>query len=254
MRAPRKFRLGENPLWVALFVSACATVLSYAVPRAYSATAVGFWFLTATYVLTLRKDAPPPSTGAPHRTGPSSGPLDTASRWGLSLGGLLEPAPLDAGRLARATARAAAYATALALLTLPPFWIGFVLWYGAEGALTPDLGPSFVDEALGQLLVIALPEEAFFRGYLQTSLEARWPAKRRLFGAPVGWAIVVTSAVFAVGHLATAPDPARLAVFFPSLAFGWLRARTGGIGAGVLYHASCNVFASFLGRSYGLFP
>ena len=66
--------------------------------------------------------------------------------------------------------------------------------------------------------------------------------------------MVVTSAVFALGHLATVPEPARLAVFFPSLAFGWLRARTGGIGAGVLYHASCNLFASFLGRGYGLLP
>jgi membrane protease YdiL (CAAX protease family) len=43
-------------------------------------------------------------------------------------------------------------------------------------------------------------------------------------------------------------------VFFPSLLFGWLRARTGGIGAGTAYHASCNLFASLLGRGYGLFP
>jgi hypothetical protein len=51
----------------------------------------------------------------------------------------------------------------------------------------------------------------------------------------------------------TQPFIARLAVFFPALVFGWLRARTGGIGAGVIYHAACNLFASYLGESYGLF-
>ena len=44
-------------------------------------------------------------------------------------------------------------------------------------------------------------------------------------------AILVTSVIFALGHVATLPYAARLAVFFPSLLFGLLRARTGGIGA-----------------------
>jgi membrane protease YdiL (CAAX protease family) len=269
-----KFRLRENPLGVALVVSCCAAALSYLLPPAYSATAVGLWFLVATYALTLRE---PPSAGptnaadssansstnsstnsvadpAADPVDPASPEADSAARWGLSLGGLLDREPLSGPRLARATLRALGYAAALALITLPPFWLGFVFWYGAEGAFTPTVDWRLLDEALGQLLVIALPEEAFFRGYLQTSLEERWPPRHRVLGAPLGWAVVVTSAVFALGHLATVPEPARLAVFFPSLAFGWLRARTGGIGAGVLYHASCNLFASFLGRGYGLLP
>jgi membrane protease YdiL (CAAX protease family) len=45
-----------------------------------------------------------------------------------------------------------------------------------------------------------------------------------------------------------------LSVFFPSLLFGWLRARTGGIGASVFFHALCNLFAAYLARSYGLLP
>jgi len=64
--------------------------------------------------------------------------------------------------------------------------------------------------------------------------------------------VVWTSALFALGHLATEPNPARLAVFFPALVFAWLRLKTGGIGAGVLFHVLCNVFASELGRGYGL--
>jgi membrane protease YdiL (CAAX protease family) len=62
---------------------------------------------------------------------------------------------------------------------------------------------------------------------------------------------VVTSAVFALGHLATELNPNRLAVFFPALLFGWLRSRTRGVGASITLHALCNLFASYLARSYG---
>ena len=56
--------------------------------------------------------------------------------------------------------------------------------------------------------------------------------------------------IFAVGHVLTIPHVSRLAVFFPALLFGWLRARTGGIGAGVLFHAMCNLFSAALARGY----
>jgi membrane protease YdiL (CAAX protease family) len=49
------------------------------------------------------------------------------------------------------------------------------------------------------------------------------------------------------------PVPARLAVIFPSLVFGWLRARTGGIGASLTFHAMCNVLSEILGRAYGVY-
>jgi membrane protease YdiL (CAAX protease family) len=75
-----------------------------------------------------------------------------------------------------------------------------------------------------------------------------------MLGAQLGWSTPVTSAVFALGHFLTEPHPQRLAVFFPSLLFCWLRSRTGGIGAAILLHAMANLFSSTLGRSYGLFP
>ncbi len=99
--------------------------------------------------------------------------------------------------------------------------------------------------------MIALPEEAFYRGYLLTALDDIWPPARRLLGARVGLGLVVSSAVFALGHLLTEFNPSRLAVFFPALVFGWLRARTGGVGAAILFHAFCNLFASYLARGYG---
>jgi membrane protease YdiL (CAAX protease family) len=102
-------------------------------------------------------------------------------------------------------------------------------------------------------LVIALPEEAFFRGYLQSALDGRWKGRSwRILGADLGPGWLLSAAIFAVGHVLTIPNPARLAVFFPALLFGWMRARTGGVGAAVLFHAMCNLFSMWLAHGYGL--
>ncbi len=228
--------LASRPIAAACVVSAGATALSYALPESYAATAVGLCFLVATYLLALRD------------------PTDSARAWGLALGGLLEPEPLEGRRLGRALGRALGTAALVALVVFPPFWVGFRVWYETRGAFQVPAEWALLDAALGQLLVIALPEEAFFRGYLQTALARRWPPTLRVGGALVGKDVLVTSALFALGHFATEPHPARLAVFFPSLVFGWLRARTGGIGASVVFHAACNLFASLLARGYGLTP
>lgn len=102
---------------------------------------------------------------------------------------------------------------------------------------------------LDQFLVVALPEEFFYRGYLQTRLEHAWgKGKSRLLGAQVGKAFWVTQALFAVGHLGRL-DPWRLSVFFPSILFGWLRARTGSIVPGIIVHALCNLVLMVLEAS-----
>jgi uncharacterized protein len=223
-----------RPLGVALITTVVVTALSYGLPEAYQATGVGLVFLLATHLLVLRHD------GA------------LVERYGLALGGLFESAPLSARRLASAAGRALAWAFGVALLVLPPFWFGWLAFWKPESGLSPAPLGSVLDEALGQLLVIALPEECFYRGYLQSALDDAWRARVRILGASVGPSLVVTSALFALGHLATDPDPNRLAVFFPALLFGWLRARTGGVGASIALHAACNLFASYLARSYGL--
>lgn len=112
------------------------------------------------------------------------------------------------------------------------------------------LPASFALLAANQVLVVALPEEMFFRGYLLGRLEEVWPPDRRLFGAPVGGALVASAALFALGHFLVDFNPARLAVFFPGLVFGWMRARTGSIAAGTAYHALCNLLADVLHTSY----
>lgn len=221
-------------LGVALGVTALATALSYLLPESWAATGVGFTFLAATYWLVVRSD-------------------DTAQirEFGLSLGGLLEPAPLSTRRLLRDGLTGVLYALAAAVVIYPFFWFGFRMWWKVDAFQPAPLQPVLSD-ALGQLLVIALPEEAFYRGYLQTSLERELNKSVNVFGTRVGLGLVLTSAIFAVGHLLTELNPARLAVFFPSLVFGLLRARSGGIGAPLVFHALCNLFSAYLLRSYGL--
>jgi membrane protease YdiL (CAAX protease family) len=121
-------------------------------------------------------------------------------------------------------------------------------WGGGSLRLPPDFGLS----ALNQLVIVAVPEELFFRGYLMGRLEERWPSTRRLLGAPVGRALLVSSLLFALGHLLVVPNPQRLAVFFPALVFGWMRARTGSIAAGAAFHALCNLLADVLHTSFFL--
>jgi membrane protease YdiL (CAAX protease family) len=101
-----------------------------------------------------------------------------------------------------------------------------------------------------QLLVVALPEEFFYRGYLQTTFARAWPARWRLGPFHLGPAIIVTSLLFAIGHFVIDLRPARLAVFFPSLAFGWLRDRSGTIVSAVVYHAACNLMVQATALHY----
>jgi uncharacterized protein len=130
------------------------------------------------------------------------------------------------------------------------YWIDWVAglcgrWTGlrhAELVVRPDV----VLMAATQIFVVALPEELFFRGYLFGRLEERWPPTRRLLGAPVGLALLVSSALFALGHVLVDFNPQRLAVFFPGLVFCWMRARTGSIAPGALFHALCNVYSDVL--------
>ena len=108
------------------------------------------------------------------------------------------------------------------------------------------LPPGFAQMVLAQVVVVALPEEYFFRGYLQSRLEVCWPSRRRLLGAAVGPSLVWASTLFALGHLLVDFNPLRLAVFFPGLLFGWMRQATGSILAGVLFHAASNLCSELL--------
>ena len=101
-----------------------------------------------------------------------------------------------------------------------------------------------------QLVAVAIPEEFFFRGYIQGRLSEALPPSHRFLRVPVGSALLVTSVLFALGHFLIDFDPRRLAVFFPALVFGWMREATGSIAPGALFHALCNLVSDGLHRSF----
>lgn len=224
----------ERALLVTLGVTVLVTLLSYTLPGDYANLGVAATFLGATWWLVL------------------SGEPDFIRAHGLSLGGVLEPEPLEARRVARALFVALAWAALFGLVCFPPFVVGYAKVWSSGRAFAWRLPSDWMDRVAGQVLVIALPEEAFFRGYLQSVLDGRLGARWKILGASVGPGWLLSAALFAVGHVLTVPSPARLAVFFPALAFGWLRARTGGIGAGLAFHAACNLLSTFLALGFGL--
>jgi hypothetical protein len=231
---PSSRRIALTALGVALGTTVVVTLASAFAPPRFAATAVGVSFLAATWLFVLRKDE------------------DVIRAHGLSLGGVLEPTRIDPRRALADAARAMGWALAFALVIFPIFWVGFRFYWHPPHPFHFRWPTALLDEVAGQLVVIALPEEAFFRGYLQSELDRAWTRRVMIFGAPIGLGLPVSAAIFAVGHLLTIHSPARLAVFFPALLFGWMRARTKGVGSSVVFHAMCNLFSSALAHGYGL--
>lgn len=124
-------------------------------------------------------------------------------------------------------------------------------WLG-DGASLPINYWWILTMFIVQLVLVALPEEFFYRGYLQERLSEGIGRKKILSIGPVylTWPIVIVSALFAIGHLVIGWDPMRLLVFFPSLLFGFLRDRTDGISSSVVYHAACNMMVHLAASFY----
>jgi hypothetical protein len=245
-KVPLRVRAALEVLVVAALVSLGAFLVAQNLPGKYVATVIGFLFLGATGALVWRRDDA------------------TVEHYGLGLGGLVLPgAPWS--KVIREGAVATAWGLGTALVVFVPYYFGFRFYWTRHGDMTAETRFAFdavwgsgkrlefLSQAAGQLLMIALPEEAFYRGYMQTRLRDAFPRTWRIGGAELGLAVLVTSVVFALGHIVTIPSPQRLAVFFPSLLFGYLRARTRGVGAGVLFHALCNIYSSALGHGFGIY-
>ena len=190
---------------------------------------------------------------------------DGLRRFGIDLAGLLTPNPLSPPGvraaiidLAQAVCRAlphflreAAVALAVAALVFPPFALGFYLWHAPVHPFTLHWPADPAAFLLSQLLLVALPEEALFRGYFQTRLDDGLARRVRLLGAHVSLpALLLQAVLFGVMHFLVDLIPARLAVAFPALAFGWLRARRQGIGAATVFHCLSNLYADVLVRGW----
>jgi membrane protease YdiL (CAAX protease family) len=83
-----------------------------------------------------------------------------------------------------------------------------------------------------QLLSVALPEEFFFRGFLQDSMGRSLKV------------VLMVSLMFSLAHLPKAVflgDWLSLLSFFPSLVMGWLYKKTNNIVPGTIFHLLANL-------------
>jgi len=146
---------------------------------------------------------------------------------------------------------AVAFAAYAALLPrLSPALAGQVAPYLAPGRLALRLPTGFGLQVPLQLLVVALPEELFYRGWMQTAWARTAPERGvRVLGARLGAGFLWTQLLFAAGHLVVL-RPWRLATFLPGLWFGWLRERHGSVVAPVVAHALANLFLMVMEASF----
>lgn len=143
-------------------------------------------------------------------------------------------------------------AAVVAIVTFVPFAVAhhfWQQWLGHEfrGFHEPD---DLRIMLLKQTFLIALPEELFYRGFLETRLERVWPTQRTFLGLPLGRTVVVASALFALGHFLGEYNPARLGPFFPAFVFSMLVRRSRSITGAVTYHGLSNAFSYFLAFGY----
>ncbi len=101
---------------------------------------------------------------------------------------------------------------------------------GASGIIL--FNPAMLGIALTTLLLTALPEEWFFRGYFMSRLEQA--------GFNSLYANLSTSTLFALLHVPT-QGLLGLSVFFPSLIFGWVYQRSRDLILVILLHALSNI-------------
>ncbi|MBI5101023.1 MAG: CPBP family intramembrane metalloprotease [Nitrospirae bacterium] len=83
-----------------------------------------------------------------------------------------------------------------------------------------------------QFAMVSVPEEFFFRGFIQQSLGNDMKA------------VITVSALFALAHVPAfffSHDPSALFTFFPSLVMGFLYLRTGNVVPPILFHFLSNV-------------
>ncbi|MBS0626102.1 MAG: CPBP family intramembrane metalloprotease [Verrucomicrobia bacterium] len=90
---------------------------------------------------------------------------------------------------------------------------------------------------LVNLVLVTIPEEAFYRGFIQRDLCSFLPNSKGGKAA----ALIITSLIFTMGHLYWSPTWAILGfVFLASLLYGWIYMATGKIESSILCHFLLN--------------
>ena len=140
-----------------------------------------------------------------------------------------------------------------AVIVFPLFFLAAHAWQLIvfnKTAFTAAGFPDLLSAIAFQLIIVALPEEFYFRGYFQTTMDRVLPKRWKILGVKLGWGWIITAAVFAVAHTIVYYQWWHFAIFFPALLFGYLKERTGTITTPILFHAASNLLMNWFARSY----
>ncbi len=145
------------------------------------------------------------------------------------------------------------WAVGTILVIFPPY-MGvahlWMKWVWGFAHFVPAGFPELWNFMAYQFLLVALPEEFFFRGYLQSTLQQVFVPRWNILGVRIGWGFFITAFVFAFAHSVIALQWWHFSIFFPALLFGYLREKTGTITAPIIVHAFSNIFIDWFVRSY----
>lgn len=169
------------------------------------------------------------------------------------------PLAVPSLRDGRVWAGALSLAAIAIVLTTGPFLVGYHYWHTwilqsvPQGVQIPVALPESLLLLVGyHLFFVAIPEEFFYRGYLQTRIDEAFVGRTRILGAVVGPGLILATILFAFGHSLVVFRPWHVAIILPGLVFAWMRARSGEVMAGAFFHAWCNVLVTTLDVAYGL--
>lgn len=131
--------------------------------------------------------------------------------------------------------------TAAVILLYPPLFFGFLVKARGAVFVVPTAGEIFggVLKGLLAIAVAAIPEEFFFRCYIQEHILAD---QNKKFLGPVTRKNLITSLLFGLIHVLAFLNITRMNTFFPSLLFGLFTEKSRGrIFYSIAFHAVSNI-------------
>lgn len=143
------------------------------------------------------------------------------------------------------------YFSLASLVIFPVFLLGAHLYQSFLGYSYQSASMNgLLNLILGQIIMVALPEEVFFRGYMQKELKTIFKKDYQIGLLSVNKGVLLTSFLFAISHSLITVQWWHLFIFFPSMIFAFLKEKTGTILAPILFHASSNILMQWIAVHY----
>jgi len=124
--------------------------------------------------------------------------------------------------------------------TFAGLWLLKLFGSAAALRIVPPANRQLISWLLHQFLYVAVAEEVFFRGYLQSNL-LRLASTTKCPSLLKNWiTIVICACFFAGAHVIVQGRAASALTFFPGVILGWLFIRTKSLLGPILFHGMAN--------------